>query len=484
MRGQKGVRPRRGRFGDLIFTQRFTAFDRVNQEGVKHFKGFFVLMWLGVCIFVIKTAAENYRVTGHIFAADILSIMFERNHLFDCLLTDAIMFFGSTLWNVPLQLAVQRNTISWNRSGWILQSLWQMAYLYIIISYTLYKQWPWIQTVFLMLHCLALMMKQHSYAFYNGHLSEVYKRRQLLEEKLERLKDEGATTTGADVDSALLHHRRRSSVGQLDISHFPNELSPKQASRFVVLLDAEIEACDAELSLEATNSPRVTYPENLTFANYLEYIHLPTLVYEPCYPREKSIDWSYVAEKAVATFGILGYWWLCRSSLFIQSRLAEFPWILLKLVFPFMMCYLCVWYLIWELILNLLAELTCFSDRGFYGDWWNSVTWDQFARDWNKPVHNFLLRHVYHSSISTFQISRETATLITFLISAVVHELVMWCIFGKLRGYLLCSQMMQLPLVALSRTKFMKGKETLGNVLFWMGLWTGPSFLSASYLIL
>lgn len=99
-------------------------------------------------------------------------------------------------------------------------------------------------------------------------------------------------------------------------------------------------------------------------------------------------------------------------------------------------------------------------------------------------MHNFLLRHVYHSSISTFEISREHATVMTFLISSVIHELVMWCIFKKLRGYLFCGQMLQLPLVALSRTKFMRGRETLGNVLFWIGIWTGPSFLSASYLIM
>ena len=27
--------------------------------------------------------------------------------------------------------------------------------------------------------------------------------------------------------------------------------------------------------------------------------------------------------------------------------------------------------------LNVLAELTRFADRGFYGDWWNTVSWDQ-----------------------------------------------------------------------------------------------------------
>lgn len=103
------------------------------------------------------------------------------------------------------------------------------------------------------------------------------------------------------------------------------------------------------------------------------------------------------------------------------------------------------WYLIWETILNVLAELTFFADRSFYGAWWNSVTWDQFARDWNRPVHNFLLRHVYHSSISAMKVNRHTATIITFFLSACIHELVMWCIFKKLRGYLLFLQMCQLP---------------------------------------
>ena len=134
--------------------------------------------------------------------------------------------------------------------------------------------------------------------------------------------------------------------------------------------------------------------------------------------------------------------------------------------------------------LNVLAELTCFADRGFYSSWWNSTSWDEFARDWNRPVHNFLLRHVYHSSISTFKLSRSTATLVTFLLSACVHELVMWCIFKKLRGYLMGMQMMQLPLVSLARTKWMRGRKTLGNVVFWVGIFTGPSFLRSLYLII
>lgn len=155
------------------------------------------------------------------------------------------------------------------------------------------------------------------------------------------------------------------------------------------------------------------------------------------------------------------------------------------------------WYLIWETVLNTLAELTYFADRSFYDAWWNSGTsthpptpldakTSQLTNVTSlmgpirprlepvspspstpsqktsikvaysilckpilthpySPVHNFLLRHVYHSSISSMKVNRHTATLITFFLSACVHELVMWCLFKKLRGYLLFLQMCQLP---------------------------------------
>ena len=113
-----------------------------------------------------------------------------------------------------------------------------------------------------------------------------------------------------------------------------------------------------------------------------------------------------------------------------------------------------------------------------------AVSWDQFARDWNRPVHGFLLRHVYRGSISAMRVDRGTATAATFLLSACVHELVMCCIFRKLRGYLLAMQMCQLPLARLSRTRWLRGRKTLGNMIFWLGIFTGPSLLCSLYLIL
>ncbi|KAJ9621644.1 Sterol O-acyltransferase 2 (Sterol-ester synthase 2) [Taxawa tesnikishii (nom. ined.)] len=157
----------------------------------------------------------------------------------------------------------------------------------------------------------------------------------------------------------------------------------------------------------------------------------------------------------------------------LQERWNEYPWIVSDLLFPLLLEQLLSWYVIWECVLNVVAELTRFADRGFYGDWWNSVSWDQYARDWNRPVHNFLLRHVYHSSISAFHLSKSSATFVTFLLSALVHELVMACLFRKVRGYLFTMQLLQLPLVSLSRTKLLKGRNLLGNISFLM---TGDAF--------
>lgn len=41
----------------------------------------------------------------------------------------------------------------------------------------------------------------------------------------------------------------------------------------------------------------------------------------------------------------------------------------------------------YERQLRITSTICSFADREFYQDWWNSTTWDEFARKWNKPVH-------------------------------------------------------------------------------------------------
>jgi sterol O-acyltransferase len=532
---EKGIEPStksRTTFRDMVFTRRFTTFDRQNPLGADSpFRGFFTLFWIAMGLLLGRIAAQNWKAYGSFLGrAEILHMMVEKD-LFLLGVTDGVMC-ASTLFGLFLQKLILKGYLTWGGAGWIIQNLWQALYLGGFIGWTYYRDWPWTHTVFIVLHSLVFLMKQHSYAFYNGYLSQVYRRRQIVEQKLRQLEDMSPTTSPTSVSpvrtfanmasttgmsplsrKSSLTERRRSLAAKASTNLDKEEtevsaiaaaidagepLDQDQMEAFSRLLRAEIRSLTEELNGKCTSSSNA-YPNNLTIANWADWTCLPTLVYELEYPRQEKINWWYVAEKTSATFGVI---WIMmvisqtyiyppvletvamkESGLTLAERWVEFPWIVSDILFPLLLEQLLTWYVIWECCLNVLAELTKFADRGFYGDWWNSVSWDQYARDWNRPVHNFLLRHVYHSSISAFHLSKSTATFVTFLLSACVHELIMLCLFKKVRGYLFTMQLLQLPLVMASRTKLLKGRDLLGNVVFWFGLFVGPSIIMSLYLI-
>ncbi|KAF2807585.1 MBOAT-domain-containing protein [Mytilinidion resinicola] len=523
-----GKGKRRSRFRDLVFTRQFTTFDRQNPlSSQSPFHGFFTLFWLAMGLLLMRVAMQNLKAQGSIFGgAEILHMMVDRD-LFVMGVTDGAMAFATMLcWG--LQKIISKGYLTWNGSGWIIQSLFEIGFIGGVIEWTFYRDWPWTHTVFIVLHAFVFLMKIHSYSFYNGYLSQVYRRRSLLEQKLQQLEDmetidspSGVSSPRVTFQSTAVDHsnpndafQRRRSVGSKASTNFQTEqseiavmastiesgepLDADQVLAFGRVIKSEIAGLTDELKGKCTHTVNY-YPNNLTLSNFADWTCLPTLVYELEYPRQDHINWWYVAEKGSATLGVI---WVMiiisqayiypvvaetvhakEAGMSLQQRWRDFPWVVSDMLFPLLLEQLLSWYVIWECLLNVLAEVTCFADRGFYGDWWNSVSWDQYARDWNRPVHNFLLRHVYHSSISAFHLSKSSATFVTFLLSAVVHEVLMFCLFKKVRGYLFAMQLSQIPLAAMSRTKFMKGRDTLGNLIFWIGLFVGPSLITSLYLV-
>jgi sterol O-acyltransferase len=241
----------------------------------------------------------------------------------------------------------------------------------------------------------------------------------------------------------------------------------------------------------------VTYPKNLTWSNYTDYLFCPTLCYELEYPRTSGIVWTELGYKITAVFGVIFLLTITSEEyilpVMIESAMrletvtsfSETALILAEsislLLFPFMITFLLVFLVIFEYVLGAFAEITCFADRHFYSDWWNSTDWLEFSREWNIPVHHFFRRHVY--SASRPHIGRPMATLITFLISAIGHEIVMACITKKIRGYGFIAQMSQLPIVMLQRTKWIKGKRVLNNVCFWCSMILGLSMMCSLYVL-
>jgi sterol O-acyltransferase len=143
--GKSKTRPR-----DLVFTRQFTTF------------------WISMALLLTRIAAGNYRTQGSVFGeAEILHLMVDRD-LFVMLTTDVSMC-AATSFGFLLHKAIAKDYLTWNGSGWIIQSLWQTFFTVTVIWVTFWRDWPWTHTVFIVLHVFVLLMKQHAYSFYNGY---------------------------------------------------------------------------------------------------------------------------------------------------------------------------------------------------------------------------------------------------------------------------------------------------------------------------
>jgi len=224
------------------------------------------------------------------------------------------------------------------------------------------------------------------------------------------------------------------------------------------------------------------FPNNVTLGNYFYFLCAPTLVYELSYPRTKTIRPGYIFEKCITAIGVFSVLHIIVNKyltpVLLQVHTMSVFEAVTSLIMPFLFCYVLVFFIMFDLICNGFAEVTRFSDRQFYTDWWNSTTRDEFARKWNKPVHEWLLRHIYLEGLKSFKGDKFSATLATFLCSSIVHELVVSVMFRMFRPWMFVLQMTQVPLIFLGR--FLKGTRA-GNFFFWFGMVLGPPLLAILY---
>lgn len=463
---------RRRLFPTIEYASRVSHFDP--ESDYRDFHGFFNLFWIGLAIMGITTMLRNYKDTGYPLRVQIWTLFTVK--LWHLAIADFLMV-ATTAVILPLHKAMRssRGALTWKKGGVAIQSIYQVGWLALWVAVPFILNWTWTSQVFLILHTMVLLMKMHSYAFYNGHLSETEKRLRALDEPHSASKAPAYNYPSVEKPMGELVHEDM----KIDSDSEDEGLSQLRE----------------DLARELT-SPigNVTYPKNLSWSNYIDYLLCPTLCYELEYPRNTSINWTSLIAKIVATFGciflltiiseefILPVLQESRVRLDASSAVLETLLILAEtiswLLFPFMLTFLLVFLVIFEYVLGAFAEITRFADRHFYSDWWNSTDWMEFSREWNVPVYSFLRRHVYATSKES--IGRNMATLITFLISAVGHEIVMACITKKLRGYGFICQMLQLPIVILQRTRWVRSHKTANNVLFWASMIMGLSLVSRS----
>ncbi|KAL0953816.1 hypothetical protein HGRIS_004996 [Hohenbuehelia grisea] len=534
----------------ITFAPRESTFDTNNaRSSTNEFRGFFTLFWISMFLFTVRTYIRSMETNGYILNLRFAS-QFSRDAI-TLALSDAALVLSTSIC-VPFAKAISKGWIQYYPAGVIIQHTIQTLVLFTAIIWTFNRQWPWVQSGFLTLHSLVMVMKMHSYMTVNGELAYIHEQATHLMQKMRERTDalggwekaidvaksrraeidaktgvvdsesepehtpngtppvpQGSTTSYVDPQTATTLRNRLAAVTGTTPKDSPLDSSVVDP-RTHPLVDHPDEDLSAmaqdysEMQTELTSGgPHpVTWPNNISLRHFADYQLVPTLVYELEYPRTERIRPLYLFEKTVATFGTFALLYTVTETFILPLTPTpdqSFFRSLLDLALPFMIAYLLLFFIIFECICNGFAELSHFADRQFYEDWvshryiilgilmadslsqWNSTSWDEFSRKWNKPVHAFLLRHVYASTISTYKLSKTSALAVTFLLSACAHELVMAIVTQKFRFYLFALQLAQIPLIAISRIPMIKRNKLLGNIVFWLGLYAGFPLLCVAY---
>ncbi|KAI8388190.1 MBOAT, membrane-bound O-acyltransferase family-domain-containing protein [Radiomyces spectabilis] len=449
----------------LFFKARMSKFDLSNPDSYNDtFRGFYTLFWIAMGFYVIQTLIRCYEQEGTILSAGFYRLISKDG--LTLLISDMLMV-STTLFSVLFSKLLVWEVIRYETVGFVLQHVCQTVFLFFNVYWTFWRDWPWVQSGFFTLHTIVMMMKMHSYTALNGDLSMKSRRLRQLKAYLPKLISEsqnGPKENGVPGKKEDPLHTKHGQISSEEEQHEVEE---------------EIKFLEEELVHGNTR-----YPNNVTLMNYLDYLLVPSLVYWMEYPRTDRIRPWYILEKAMATTGSFLFLYVTTERWILPKlydpHMSE-PRVIVELMFPFMINYLFIFYIIFECILNAFAELSRFADRNFYDDWWNSVTYDEFARKWNKPVHQWLLRHVYAQSMESYKLTKTNATFVTFLLSSCLHELVLMVVTRKVRMYLFVLQMFQLPLIFFMRRPFIRKNAWLGNTVFWLCMLVGPPLLGILY---
>ena len=313
------------------------------------------------------------------------------------------------------------------------------------------RDWPFIQTTFFLLEIMIFLAKMHSYLI-------CYR------------------------DFALLSVTQKYLPSSPAENKHTNEEILKKPSSILSENPKKKGSHSPSYSSSSSTPIKITYPRLPTFSNFLWFLVAPPLVYEFEYPQTEKINWSYFFEKVLSFIGVVTFLHVI-VDVYITPVLAILHKISLldavaELIIPFMFCQILIFYLMFDIVCNAVAEITKFADREFYTDWWNSTSFDEYARRWNKPVHMWLMKHVYSPAMKDLRLKKWTAMILTFLFSSIFHEYAMSLSFKFFKPYLFALQMGQIPLILIGRP--LKGTK-VGNVFFWISMLWGVPFLSVLY---
>lgn len=209
----------------------------------------------------------------------------------------------------------------------------------------------------------------------------------------------------------------------------------------------------------------------VSLMDFGRFLFFPTLIFHPAFPRKRSTDWGYVARNwltAFCTFSVVYVLIVDFIYVELRSRLSSsLLHLFVHMGFPTLGMWLLLFYGIFHGLLNGWAEAVGYADCEFYLEWWDSRSFGQFWRLWNRIVYKWMLRHVYLECQWRWNIPRQYAMIITFVVTALMHEFAVSVAAGVCRGYLFFGMVAQVSLIYVTKMRWMK-QCGLGNTLMWL----------------
>lgn len=436
------------------------------------FRGFLNLFNICSAVFVISDPIIRRYETRRFFDPTLAQMMFDDVFLL------LLLWLKSYLWSFTAYFAHRefaRGKIS-RRTLHLIQVATQGIMLVYAVALCLYNDWSILPCGFVLIVTTIFFMKMHSFTESLLELHDLKAHLVCKHETLvdgEKRKEIMQRATTSPLKLAALRDSQLAEIRLRKLSDGVKKSTEQEDTMVTPALKGD-ETWRAVLEHDLDTNPSFRY--------YLYYLMCPVLVYEPHYPRGNPFRLSYFCRKLLEmlTEMVVLYFISVRYLIPImrQSVHVSFARALLQLIWPMLICYVLVFFILFESICNLLAELTCFGDREFYHDWWNSTTWAEFSRKWNRPVHEFLLRHVYYQSLNRFNLSKSGASTATFFFSALLHELIMATCFKVIRFWMFGLMMLQIPLIKIGHHH--EGTDA-GNCIFWIGMMLGIPLLSVAY---
>lgn len=225
------------------------------------------------------------------------------------------------------------------------------------------------------------------------------------------------------------------------------------------------------------------------FIRYGYFLLAPTLVYRDEYPKRARRNINFLLFNLINCILTVYYAFILFKT-FMKPQFAHvgkepgtfsgFLLSIFKSILPGIISLMLIFYGLLHSWFNLWAEIMRFPDRRFYEDWWNSLEFGTYYRKWNIVVHDFLYNYVYLdlNRFSKGKFGRDSCQLLTFLISAVIHEWILTYAIGFF--YPMLFIIFTGPGIILIRNSRNNKSKQL-NIFFWTMMFVGTGLLLVLY---